>query len=188
MNPVQESLALVAAPVKLAESGDPRTLTAATLRDAFSRMAGGVAVLAAGEPGRVRGVTLTSFVGLSLSPALAGFACDGRSRMLATLSPGDVVGMTMLAEDQQDVARCCAAPERGALPESALTREVLGIPFISGGVARFSLRLASRQPAGDHTLVIAEVLDAASIGGAPLIYHHRHYGRLERPWPQGQSR
>ena len=157
------------------------------LREALSRMASSVAVLTAGDTGRARGVTLTSFVGLSLSPPLAAFACNSASRMLATLSPGDMAGITVLAHDQEDVARRCAAPDRGTLAESALVRDA-GIPFIGGGIARFALRLVSRQLTGDHTLVVCEVLDAAAPAGLPLIYHHRHYGSLASPWPQGAVR
>ena len=173
--------------MKLDEAGHRHTAAPVILRDALSRMAASVAVLTAGEPGRVRGVTLTSFVGLSLSPALAAFACHSGSRMLSMLGPGDLAGITVLAEDQEDMARRCAAPDRGTLPESALIRDAAGIPCIAGGIARFSLRLVSRQLTGDHTLVIGEVLDVTSSAAPPLIYHHRHYRQLAQPWPQGSA-
>ena len=173
--------------MKRDEAGDRHALTPVALRDALSRMASSVAVLTAGEPGRVRGVTLTSFVGLSLSPALAAFACHSGSRMLSTLAPAALVGITVLARDQEDIARLCAAPDRGALAESALVRDA-GIPFIAGGIARFGLRPVSRELAGDHTLVVCEVLDAVAYDASPLIYHHRHYGSLASPWPQGAVR
>lgn len=173
--------------MKLEEPFGGRAPTPVVLREALSHMASSVAVLTAGEPGRVRGVTLTSFVGLSLSPALAAFACNSASRMLSALASGDRAGLTVLAEDQEVIARCCATPDRGALSESVLVREA-GVPFIAGGIARFELRLVSRQLAGDHTLVICEVLDAIASGRAPLIYHHRRYGSLPNPWPPGAVR
>jgi len=157
------------------------------LRDALARMAASVAVLTSGEPGHVRGVTLTSFVGLSLSPPLAAFACHAGSRMLAGIAPGDLVGVAILSEWQEVIAQRCATPGRGPLPDSLVTRGEYGVPYLSHGVAHFVLRLASRHHAGDHVLVIAEILDAGSTGMAPLLYHHREYRRLAVGWPQGDA-
>lgn len=162
-------------------------MTPQALRDALASMASSVAVLTTGEPGQVRGVTLTSFVGLSLAPALAAFACRFGSRMLGGAAPGDLVGVTVLAEGQELIARRCAAPDRGPLPDSQITRGEQGVPYVSYGAAHFILRVMSHQLAGDHILVVAEILDGSSSNGAaaPLLYHHRQYRRLAIGWPRG---
>ena len=153
----------------------------ACLKEALARRAMGVAVVTVQDGDGVRATTVGSFIGVSIAPPIVAFTCAHGSRTLALLPRDAHAGLALLGEHQEAVARACADPARRFIDPRHVERDAWSVPVIVGGAARFSLRIAGHQPAGDHVLELASVLEAEAGSASPLLYHHRRYRRLASP-------
>jgi flavin reductase (DIM6/NTAB) family NADH-FMN oxidoreductase RutF len=126
------------------------------------------------------GFTATSFTSVSLRPPLVAFCLDRGSSSWPTLERASHVGVHLLGEEQQDIARTFATS--GIDRFAAHTDWRLGphgVPLLTGPVAWLLCRVTERVTAGDHAIVLAEPLDGAhDDGGRPLVYHMGRYGSV----------
>lgn len=154
--------------------------TADLLRSAFRRHAAGVAVITArGEAGRV-GFTATSLTSVSTAPPLLSFGIGTGSSSWPVVSEAEYVGVHVLGEHQEDLAATFArsGADRFAAP-TAWRDGPEGVPVLDGVLAWLVCRIVGRVPAGDHRVVLAEVLLGDPEGaGRPLLYHQGRYNGL----------
>ena len=100
---------------------------------------------------------------------------DNRAALLARLRVGSPVGVNILASGQSELATLFAT--RGADRFGAVEWELRdGCPALSDTHAWVATRVGSLVPAGDHTLVLADVVGAAHDTREPLVYHQRLFG------------
>lgn len=158
----------------------PRLATADLLRSVFRRHAAGVAVITArGAAGPV-GFTATSLTSVSTEPPLLSFGIGTGSSSWPAVSAAEHVGVHLLGEHQQDLATTFArsGADRFGAP-TAWQEGPEGVPVLDGVLAWLVCRVAGRVPAGDHRIVLAEVLLGDSAGaGSPLLYHQGRYNGL----------
>ncbi|MER5499362.1 MULTISPECIES: flavin reductase family protein [unclassified Streptomyces] len=161
-------------------------------RAALSRLAAGVVLVTAQEPpldehgrGEDVGMTATAFLSVSLDPPLVMVSLRNDSRMDDLLAEQPLWAVSVLAEDQRQVAGRFAM--KGRISDRLLfqdlpgTRgEFTGAPLIGGALATLECRTEQRVPAGDHTLVIGRVLGTGlpREGGQPLMYFRGNYRQL----------
>ncbi|MBJ6618386.1 flavin reductase family protein [Streptomyces sp. DHE17-7] len=154
--------------------------TADLLRSAFRRHAAGVAVITArGEAGPV-GFTATSLTSVSTAPPLLSFGIGTGSSSWPVVSEAEYVGVHVLGEHQEDLAAtfACSGADRFAEP-TAWRDGPEGVPVLDGVLAWLVCRIVGRVPAGDHRVVLAEVLLGDPEGaGRPLLYHQGRYNGL----------
>ncbi|CAM5340075.1 Flavin reductase family protein OS=Streptomyces rochei OX=1928 GN=G3I25_12220 PE=4 SV=1 [Streptomyces rochei] len=154
--------------------------TADLLRSAFRRHAAGVAVITArGETGPV-GFTATSLTSVSTAPPLLSFGIGTGSSSWPVVSEAEYVGVHVLGEHQEDLAATFArsGADRFAAP-TAWRDGPEGVPVLDGVLAWLVCRIVGRVPAGDHRVVLAEVLLGDPEGaGRPLLYHQGRYNGL----------
>ena len=142
-------------------------------RALLRRHAAGVVVITA--PGPV-GFTATSFTSVSLAPPLVSFCLDRRSSSWPVLQSAPYVGVHVLTEAQETVARRFATSgiDRFAAP-SSWRPGAFGVPVLDGALAVLVCRVAERVHAGDHAIVLAEPVHGTHSDGAPLLYHDGRY-------------
>ncbi|MEV8293077.1 flavin reductase family protein [Streptomyces rochei] len=154
--------------------------TADLLRSAFRRHAAGVAVITArGEAGPV-GFTATSLTSVSTAPPLLSFGIGTGSSSWPVVSEAEYVGVHVLGEHQEDLAATFArsGADRFAAP-TAWRDGPEGVPVLDDVLAWLVCRIVGRVPAGDHRVVLAEVLLGDPEGaGRPLLYHQGRYSGL----------
>ncbi|MDQ0389289.1 flavin reductase (DIM6/NTAB) family NADH-FMN oxidoreductase RutF [Streptomyces sp. DSM 42143] len=154
--------------------------TADLLRSVFRRHAAGVAVITArGDAGPV-GFTATSLTSVSTEPPLLSFGIGTGSSSWPTVCEAEYVGVHVLGEHQQDLATTFArsGADRFAAP-TAWREGPEGVPVLDGVLAWLVCRVVARVPAGDHRVVLAEVLLGDPAGaGRPLLYHQGRYSGL----------
>jgi flavin reductase (DIM6/NTAB) family NADH-FMN oxidoreductase RutF len=148
-------------------------------RALLRRHAAGVVVITA--PGeRPAGFTATSFTSVSLDPPLVSFCLDRSSSSWAAVASATHVGVHVLTDAQEDVARTFATKgvDRFA-PPIKWGHGPYGIPVLDAVHAVLLCRVADRVPAGDHAIVLAELIDGGHTGDAtePLLYHMGRYRR-----------
>ncbi|OLT19139.1 flavin reductase [Actinomadura sp. CNU-125] len=132
------------------------------LRRAFGAFPTGVTVLTCDghEP---HGMTANSFASVSLDPPLV-LVCVGRdANMHRALHGCEHFGISVLAADQEPVARHFADRRRplGAAQFDAvdwLSGPVTGVPLIGGAVAAFECRPWRSYDGGDHTIFTGRLL------------------------------
>ncbi|EPJ40227.1 putative Actinorhodin polyketide dimerase [Streptomyces afghaniensis 772] len=150
------------------------------LRSVFRRHAAGVAVITArGDAGPV-GFTATSLASVSAEPPLLSFGVGTGSSSWPAIEAAGHVGVHILGEHQQELAATFArsGADRFA-PPTAWRDGPEGVPVLDGVPAWLVGRVVARVPAGDHRIVIAEVVHGDHTGtGRPLLYHQGRFNRL----------
>ncbi|MFJ5266114.1 flavin reductase family protein [Streptomyces sp. NPDC088387] len=154
------------------------------LRSVFRRHAAGVAVITArdtGLPGgRPVGFTATSLASVSADPPMLSFGIGTGASCWPAVSRADHVGVHILGEQQRELAATFA--RSGADRFAAPTRwheGPEGVPVLDGVIAWLVCRVVTRVPAGDHRIVLAEVVLGDPAGaGRPLLYHQGQFTAL----------
>ncbi|MZF87391.1 flavin reductase family protein [Streptomyces sp. SID5643] len=150
------------------------------LRSVFRRHAAGVAVVTArGEAGPV-GFTATSLTSVSAEPPLLSFGVGTGSSSWPAIAAADHVGVHILGEHQQELAATFARSGADRFgPPTAWREGPKGVPILDGVLAWLVGRVVARVPAGDHRIVLAEVVAGDPTGtGRPLLYHQGRFQRL----------
>jgi flavin reductase (DIM6/NTAB) family NADH-FMN oxidoreductase RutF len=153
------------------------------LRRAFSRFPTGVAAIAAVVGGENYVLVVSSFqVGISADPPLALFSVQQSSSTWPELRKAEYLGVSVLAEHQGDL--CQKLATKGSDRFASLEYEIAPSDAIYFPEAALQLqcRVLKRQPAGDHELVIIEVVSTQmSSDRMPLVFHEAAYKSIATP-------
>ena len=161
--------------------GDP----AVPLAEALTAWAAGVTLLTIADGRDDIGTTVSAFCPLSADPPLIAVALIAESYPAEVLARLDSFAVTLLASSQRALAgRFAAAGRPGArllldsVPHHRGERSGALIP--DDGLAALECAVTQRLPAGDHLLVLAEVIAVPHVApaGAPLIRFRGRYPAL----------
>jgi len=157
-------------------------LTATDFRKAMGCFATGVTIITIDQDGEVHGMTANAFTAVSLEPVLILVCVDHGARTHAHLHARKRFGVNVLRSDQHAISEYYAgSAEAHQHPESAgarFERTAHGTPVLQGALAYLECRLHSAQPAGDHTIFIAEVEHVEVRDGDPLLYFRSRYREI----------
>ncbi|GED88734.1 flavin reductase family protein [Streptomyces sp. 6-11-2] len=164
----------------LGASATVRLASPQLLRSVFRRHAAGVAVITArGDAGPV-GFTATSLTSVSAEPPLLSFGVGTGGSSWPAIAATDHVGVHILGEHQEELAATFARSGADRFGAPTAWREgPEGVPVLDGVLAWMVCRVVTRVPAGDHRIVLAEVVLGDPTGvGRPLLYHQGRFGAL----------
>jgi flavin reductase (DIM6/NTAB) family NADH-FMN oxidoreductase RutF len=152
----------------------PVVADAARSRQAMRRVASGVGVLTVRHGDTVHGTTVSALVEVSRSPVLLGCCLRAGSVFAALAVDSGLFSVSVLAADQHALADHFADPARGAGPAQFAGLDigadpVTGAPLLRPALAHLACRVTDAYPAGDHTLLLATVLDGTPGTGVPLL-------------------
>lgn len=157
----------------------PAEAGAISFREAMSRVAGAVHVVATdGRAGRA-GLTATAVTSVSDSPPSLIACINASSRTARILKENGAFSVNTLAAAHVEIARQfsrsgLSMDERFAL--GAWKAGPGGAPLLIGALATFALKIADLRQVGSHFVVVGEVLAAkAGADDEPLVYHRRGY-------------
>lgn len=155
------------------------SLTTADFRKAMGCFATGVTIITIDQEGEVHGMTANAFTAVSLDPVLILVCVDHRARTHAHLHARKRFGVNVLSSAQQAIsdyyARSAETHQHAEAAGARFDRTAHGTPVLQGALAYLECRLDSTQPAGDHTIFIAEVEEVKVCEGDPLIYFRSRY-------------
>lgn len=160
--------------------GTPRLASPDLLRSLFRRHAAGVAVITArGERGPV-GFTATSLTSVSAEPPMLSFGIGTAASSWPAVASTDHVGVHVLGEHQRELAATFARSGADRFgPPTVWGEGPEGVPVLDDVLAWMVCRIVTRVPAGDHRIVLAEVLDGdPTRPGRPLLYHQGGFRAL----------
>ncbi len=143
----------------------------------------GVTVVTADGPDGPRGLTVSSFASVSLAPPLVLFCVAKSSSQHDFFCGALALAVNFLADDQKTISDRFAGRTTARVRFQGVkhAKGVTGPPIIAGARAAIECRPWRLFDAGDHSIVVAEVL-AASVESSrrPLIYYGQQYTTTER--------
>ena len=155
------------------------TLDPRSLRDAFGSFMTGVTVVTTRDAhGNPVGFTANSFTSVSLDPPLV-LVCPGKF-----LSSFDAFtecahfAVNVLAEGQEEVSNTFAGFKGDRFAAVSHSPNTQDIPLIDGALAQFSCITRQAIPAGDHVILLGEVLEFSHASGRGLGYANGQYFSL----------
>jgi flavin reductase (DIM6/NTAB) family NADH-FMN oxidoreductase RutF len=136
----------------------------------------GVAVVACEGAGDPAGMTINSFVSVSLDPLLILVSLHSRSRTLEAIRRAPRVAISLLRHAQLDAAVRFSEPQAD-FPHELVERsgDFLAVP---DALAVLKCETEQLLELGDHHLVVARVLDFESRQGEPLLFYRGEFGTL----------
>jgi flavin reductase (DIM6/NTAB) family NADH-FMN oxidoreductase RutF len=145
-----------------------------SLRALMGRFPSGVAVVTVDAGGQKLGLTVGTFVSLSLEPPLVGFGIRRDAALHALLREAGAFAASLLAGGQEGLAQHFA---RG-VPPIALWEGIAGrpgpetgAPLLDGALGWVEARLVSELDTGDHTWFVGEVVSIEAGSNAAALVH-----------------
>ncbi|HEY2916269.1 MAG TPA: flavin reductase family protein [Candidatus Limnocylindrales bacterium] len=154
----------------------------------LSRIAMPVVIVGAAHDGQ-RSCATATVMYVSLDPPMVAVALHPGSRTTALIQASGALSVSLLGEDQVDLAVAAGTGARSGDKFAELGIPVVEAanghpaPGVAGSLAILWCRVTASQPSGDHVLILATVEahrdDAAA--GSPLVRYQRRYGPLSAP-------
>jgi 3-hydroxy-9,10-secoandrosta-1,3,5(10)-triene-9,17-dione monooxygenase reductase component len=159
----------------------PRIVDPGAMRDVLGHFASGVTVVTALTADGPAGFTCQSFSSLSLDPPLVAFAPARTSQTWPALRAIGRFCVNVLAEGQDAVSQNFARSGGDKFAGVPWSPSAHGSPVLDDVVAWIDGELWAEYDGGDHSIVVARVLDlGADPERRPLLYHRGSYGLLHR--------
>jgi flavin reductase (DIM6/NTAB) family NADH-FMN oxidoreductase RutF len=177
----------------MAQTADPTSAAGVdpeAYRDVLSRYVTGVTVVTALDDrgGTVQpwGTTVNSFTSVSLEPPLVLVAIGHERSIHPLIERTRRFAVNILGEESRALSDCFAGAPSD-LPREAFCNAPYriggdcGLPVLDDALAYVGCSVERVIEAGDHTLYIGRVLEAATSDGPgwPLLYYRRRYLRIE---------
>lgn len=159
-------------------------LAPALLRAAYTAYPTGVTVLAARAGDRAVARAAASFTSVSLDPPLVSVNLARASSTWPSLLRAGRLGVSVLADDQADLARRFAGdgPDHDTdhLAGVGVTADPSGAVFVDGACLWLGCTVFAEHPAGDHVITVLEVRELASFPErTPLVFHSSEFRQLD---------
>lgn len=155
---------------------DSRTLAApetADVRAAFAHIPTPLVVVAAEINGAPIGLTVGSFVGQSMSPALVSVSIQDTSTTWPILRNADHIGISVLSEDHAHLVRQFAGPSAERFSGVELEEDGSALLLAKASI-QLTVRLVDEIRIGDHIQAVLEIVRVNERPGAgPLVYQGR---------------
>lgn len=135
----------------------------------------GLSVVTTSSGGRPHGTTLSGVMALSVDPPMVLLSLARTSSLLGRLSRGGRFGINVLASHQEQVAIRFSQDVHDRFAGIAWQDDD-GAPRLNDAHAWVLADVGSTVPAGDHVLVLGDVLGAETSPGRPLSYWQDTFG------------
>jgi flavin reductase (DIM6/NTAB) family NADH-FMN oxidoreductase RutF len=156
----------------------------ARFRRAMARYASGVTVVTTVVGGVDHAMTANALTSVSLEPLLMLVCVEREARFHDAVVEAGVWGVSVLDESARSVSQWLATrgrPLHGQLDRVPhRTGELTGVALLEQSLATLECRTTDVHAAGDHSIVVGEVLsiDLPDSPAGPLLYHRGGYTHL----------
>jgi flavin reductase (DIM6/NTAB) family NADH-FMN oxidoreductase RutF len=156
------------------------SIEAREFRRVCSRFASGVTIVTVLDGnGALHGMTASSFTSVSLRPPLILVCVNSGSRILEAFRQSDHFGVNILHESQRRLSERFAGTGYDRFDGVTWHAGQTGTPLFPDVLAKIECRRVEIYPAGDHDILIGEVLHADCREGEPLVHFGSQYRGLE---------
>jgi len=152
---------------------EPVPLSAEHFRQVMAHVPTSVAVVAAVVDSRPKGLSVGTFVPISLEPPLVGFFVAKSSKSWPPISSSGSFCVSVLGHDQAEISSRFAVSESDKFVGVEWRPSPGGNPVLVGAVAWVDCAIERIVETGDHMLVIGRVQEMGVETGQPPLVHHR---------------
>jgi len=153
--------------------------TSRNLRQALGSFPTGVTVVSCLDKNKnPLGFTANSFTSVSLDPKLISICIDKESFNIDSFSITKHFAVSVLSESQQSISTTFATPNEDRFKNVEWRSENTGSPIINGAVAWFDCNTERVVDAGDHLILIGNIIGFDSSPKTPLMYLRGNYVNL----------
>ena len=125
------------------------------------------------------GLTANSVASVSLVPLLVLVCLDRDASSHGCITDGGAFAISVLSADDEDLARRFAKGGwRDRFRGVDLREAVTGSPILSRALAWMDCRVTEVYQAGDHSIVVGEVVASDARDGNPLLFFRGKYHRM----------
>lgn len=150
------------------------------IRRAFGCFPSGVAAVCSEIDGMPVGVVASSFTTVSMQPPLVSVNMRHESTTWPLLRTGRRLGLSVLAEGQEDICRRLAGTADHRFSETRWHGTADGCVLVEGATLWLDCSIHAEVPAGDHDVVLLLIHGLRSEPDiAPLVFHGSRFRRLE---------
>lgn len=149
-----------------------------TFRRVFASVPTSVAVVTGFAPNEEPvGLAVGSLVSVSLDPPLLSFCAAQTSQSWPQIRLGGWFCVNVLAREQEHISRAFAKSGQDKFLGLDWRRSAKGLPELAGAVAIMDCVVTEEVAAGDHTIVLGQVVHMTARSGADaLVFRGGRYG------------
>ena len=152
-------------------------MTQTSFTSAMAAAVSGVHVVTTdGVAGRL-GLTVTSMATVSATPPTLLVCIDSRSPFLRAIRSHRVFAVNAFGVRQAAVADTFSGSPSNDFDVASWERGATGVPLLVGAAARFECLVAAMHDAGDHTIVVGDVMASDRSPVRALAHTRRGYAR-----------
>lgn len=129
------------------------------------------------------GLTVNSFASVSIAPLMVLWCIDKRSSALDVFLQGGKYAVHTLSTDQAEACWAFAGKEKDRFSKVQWETSSNGLPIIQDSLGVFECKTVNKIDAGDHFILLGEVIDLSFAEKAPLLYYNRNVGGIPEDWP-----
>lgn len=146
------------------------------LKNAFGKFATGIAIASCVDAnGEFRALTVNSFTSVSLKPALVLWCIENKTAAYTSFMEANGYALSILGADQTALSNRFAGRDPETLSNSEYEIWETGAPLLKSRIAGFDCRIYRRHKAGDHVILVGEVVRFDSNDETPLVYYASQY-------------
>ncbi|MER2090131.1 MAG: flavin reductase family protein [Sporosarcina sp.] len=156
-----------------------KTEQVASFKEAMGNYPTGVTVVTAFDGDKKpMGLTVNSFASVSLEPLLILWSIDKRVSTYNDFLNTEKFSVNILGADQGDLCTLFSSRVADRFSQCDWKESDLNLPVLSDALAVLQCKTVQQIEAGDHTILIGEVLDIRNESKEPLLYHRRTIGAI----------
>lgn len=150
------------------------TVDVGRFRAVLGRFATGVVIVTGEGP---YGMSCNSFASVSLTPPLIAFCAAASSTTWPRIRPRGAFAVNVLAHGHTDLCRRFSEMGIDRFEGIGWRPGESACPLLEDAIAHLECALVGEHPAGDHTIVVGEVLSLEAADDlAPLVFFAGRYG------------
>jgi len=162
--------------------------TTADFKAVMGRFTTGVTVVTTALGSQRAGITVNAFCSVSLDPPLVLVCIERTAHIHDLLIEAGVFAVNLLAERQDEVARCFANSSDRRNQEfcSCKTQNLqTGAPVLRDALGFLDCVITDVFPGGDHSIIVGRIEALGAADRKPLVYYRSQYTDLKPPGGRG---
>ncbi|KKK36889.1 oxygenase [Mesobacillus campisalis] len=129
------------------------------------------------------GLTVNSFASVSIDPLMVLWCIDKKAGSCEVFKKADKFSVNILAGNQQEVCWTFASKsEQDRFSKQPWVLSENNLPLIKDVFASLECRKVQQIDAGDHYILVGEVIDLDKNDQEPMLYFRRKVGSVPQDW------
>jgi 3-hydroxy-9,10-secoandrosta-1,3,5(10)-triene-9,17-dione monooxygenase reductase component len=157
-----------------------QTIDPKRFRSVMGAFPTGVAIVMTEWEGELFGATVNSLTSVSLAPCMLLFCTNEGSATGTAIRKRGLFSVNILGHHQSELSARFTDKHKNRFENLAVAYSADDLPLLEGAAAQLCCRVSTIYKAGDHDIILGEVLAGSEIACNPLVFHKGTYGSFQR--------